>query len=142
MAIVSQLGPSYQIVADPKFIKQTWISLAKGCEKFRERVYNCSHFMQQMLPQVDGLTYPIQHRSTQSMNFVIQCISKFFTGAKLHDSCQILVTDHLGQNIFKQMKKSEFYANICQFLELLLAPINNVVAEPSRLVCCQHFQHC
>ena len=94
MAIVSRLGQSYQIVADPKFIKQTWISLTKCCEKFGEMVYNCSHFMQQMLPQVDGLTYPIQHRSTQSMNFVIQCITKFFTAAKLHGSCQILVTDN------------------------------------------------
>ena len=93
MAIVSRLGPSYQIVEDPKLIKQTWISLTKCCEKIREIVYNFSHFMQQMLPQVDGLTYPIQHRSTQSMNFVIQCITKFFTAAKLHDSCQILVTD-------------------------------------------------
>ena len=53
MAKVSRLGPSYQIVADPKFIKQTWISLTECCEKFGEMVYNCSHFMQQMLPQVD-----------------------------------------------------------------------------------------
>ena len=53
--------------------------------------------MQQMLPQVDGLTYPIQHRSTQSMNFVIQCITEFFTAPKLHDSCQILVTDSLSK---------------------------------------------
>ena len=105
LTIVSRLGPSYQIVADPKFIKQTWISLTKCCEKFREMVYNCSHFMQQMLPQVDGLIYPIQLRSTQSMNFVIQCITKFFTAAKLHDSCQSLVTDNLGQNIFEQLKK-------------------------------------
>ena len=97
MAIVSQLSPSYQIIADPKFIKQTWISLTKCCEKFREMVYSRSHFMQQMLPQVDGLTYPIQHRSTESMNFVIQCITKFFTAAKLHDSCQILVTDSLSK---------------------------------------------
>ena len=79
MAIVSQLGPSYQIY--------------------------CCLFMQQMLPQVDGLTYPIQHRFMQSMKFIIQCISKFFTVAKLHDSCQILVTDNLGQNIFEQVKK-------------------------------------
>ena len=97
MAIVSRLGPSYQIVADTKFIKQTWISLTKCCEKFREMVYNCSHFMQEMLPQVDGLTYLIQHRSTHSMNFVIQGITKFFTAAKLHDSCQILVTDCLSE---------------------------------------------
>ena len=68
-------------------------------------VYNCSHFMLQMPPNVDGLKYPIQHRSTQSMNFVIQCITKFFTAAKLHDSSQILVTDNLGQNIFEQVKK-------------------------------------
>ena len=94
IAIVSRLGPSYQIVADPKFIKQTGISLTKCCEKFKEMVYNCSHFMQQMLPQVDGLTYLIQHRSTQSINFVIQCITKFFTAAKLYYSCQILVTDN------------------------------------------------
>ena len=40
-------------------------------------VYNFSHFMQQMLPQVDGLTYPIQHRSTQSMNFLVQCVLNF-----------------------------------------------------------------
>ena len=94
MAIVSPLGPSYQIVADPKFIKQRWISLTKCCEKFRKMVYNCSsHFVQLMLPQVDGLTYPIQHRSIQSMNFVTQHITKFFAAAKLHDSCQILVTD-------------------------------------------------
>ena len=98
--------------------------------------------MQQMLPQVNGLTYPIQHRSTQSMNFVIQCITTFFTAAKLHDSCQILVTDNLGQNIFEQVKKREFYANICELLELPLPPINNVVAEQSQLVCCQIFQHC
>ena len=52
--------------------------LTECCEKFREMVYNyCFLFMQQMLPQVDGLTYPIQHRFTQSMNFIIQCISKF-----------------------------------------------------------------
>ena len=105
MAIVSRLGLSYQIIADPKFIKQTWISLTKCCEKFREMVYNCSHFMQQMLLQVDGLTYPIQHRSTKGMNFVIQCITNFFTAAELHDSCQILVTDNLGQNIFERVKK-------------------------------------
>ena len=105
MAIVSRLGPSYQIVADPKFIKQTWISLIKCSQKFREMAYNCSLFMQQMLPQVDGLTYPIQHRSTKSMNFVIQCRSKFFTVAKLRDSCEILVTDNLGQNKFEQVKK-------------------------------------
>ena len=123
MAIVSQSGPSYQIIADPKFIKQTWISLTKCCEKFRKMVYSRSHFMQQMLPQVDGLTYPIQHRSTESMNFVIQCITKFFTAAKLHDSCQILVTDNLGQNIFEQVKKSEFYANICELLELPFPPL-------------------
>ena len=61
--------------------------------------------MQQMLPQVDGLTYPIQHRFMQSMKFIIQCISKFFTVAKLNDLCQILVTDNLGQNIFEQVKK-------------------------------------
>ena len=79
MAIVSRLGQSYQIAADPKFIKQTWISLTKCCQKLREMVYNCSLFMQQMLPQIDGLTC---HRSTQSMNFVIQYISKFFTVAK------------------------------------------------------------
>ena len=106
MVIVSQLGPSYQILADPKFIKQTWIS--ECCDNFREMVYNyCSLFMQQMLPQVDGLTYPIQHRFTQSMNFIIQCISKFFllSVAKLHDSRQILVTDNLRQNIFEQVKK-------------------------------------
>ena len=78
--------------------------------------------MQQMLPQMDGLTYPIQHRSTQSTNFVIQCITKFFTAAKLHDSCQILVTDNLGQNKFEQVKKWEFYANICELLELPLPP--------------------
>ena len=96
MAIVSQLGPSYQIVADPKFIKQTWISLTKCCEKFREMAYNCSHFMQQLLPQVDGLTYLIQHRSTQSMNFVIQCITKFLLhAAKLHDSCQTFGHGHV-----------------------------------------------
>ena len=105
MAIVSRLGPSYQIVADPKFIKQTWISSTKCCEKFREMVYNCFHFMQQMLFQMDGLTDPIQHRSTQSMNFVIQFITKFFTAAKLQDSCKILVTDNPGQNIFEQVKK-------------------------------------
>ena len=105
MAIVRRLGPSYQIAANPQFIKQTWISLTKCCQTFREMVYNCSLFMQQMLPQVDGLTYPIQHRLTQSMNFVIQCISKFFTVAKLQDSCQFLVTDNLGQNIFEQVKK-------------------------------------
>ena len=68
-------------------------------------VYNCSHFMLQILPKLDGLKYPIQHRSIQSMNFVIQCITKFFTAAKLHDSSQILVTDNLGQNIFEQVKK-------------------------------------
>ena len=61
--------------------------------------------MQQMLPQDDGLTYPIQHRSTQSMNFIIQCVSKVSTVDKLHDSCQILVTENLGQNIFGQVKK-------------------------------------
>ena len=72
MAIVSWLGPSYQIIA-----KQTWISLTKCCEKFREMVYNFSHFMQQMLPQVDGLKYPIQHRSTKSMKFLIQCRLNF-----------------------------------------------------------------
>ena len=60
-------------------------------------VYNFSHFMQQMLSQVDGLTYLIQHRSTKSMNFVIQCKTKFFTAAKLHDSCQILVADSLSK---------------------------------------------
>ena len=98
--------------------------------------------MQQMLPQVDGLTCPIQHRSTQSMNFVIQCISKVFTVAKLRDSCQILITDNLGQNIFEQLKKLELYANICELLEFSPPPINNVVAEPSRLVWCQHFQLC
>ena len=92
--------------------------LTECCDKFREMVYNyCSLFMQQMLPQVDGLTYPIQHRFTQSMNFIIQCISKFFTVAKLHDSCQILITDNFGQNIFEQVKKCELYANICQLLE-------------------------
>ena len=70
--------------------------LTECCDKFREMVYNyCSLFIQQMLPQVDGLTYPIQHRFTQSMNFIIQCISKFFTVAKLQNSCQILVTDCL-----------------------------------------------
>ena len=80
--------------------------LTECCDKFREMVYNyCSLFMQQMLPQVDGLTYPIQHRFTQSMNFIIQCISNFFTVAKLQNSCQILVTDNLGQNIFEQVKK-------------------------------------
>ena len=113
MAIVSQLGPSYQIVVDTKYIKQTWISLTKCCEKFKEMVYNCSHFMQQMLPQVDGLTYPIQQRSTQSMNFVIQCITKIFTVAKLYYSCQILVTDNLGQNIFEH---SEEMIILCQYL--------------------------
>ena len=57
--------------------------LTECCDNFREMVYNyCSLFMQQMLPQVDGPTYPIQHRFTQSMNFIIQCISKFFTVAK------------------------------------------------------------
>ena len=61
--------------------------------------------MQQMLPQVDGMTYPIQHRFTQSMNFIIQCKSKFFTVAESHDSCQIWVTDNPGQNIFEQLKK-------------------------------------
>ena len=80
--------------------------LTEFCDKFREMVYNyCSLFMQQMLPQVDGLTYPVPHRFTQSMNFIIQCISKFFTLAKLHDSCQILVTENLGQNVFEQVKK-------------------------------------
>ena len=97
MAIISQLGPSYKIIADPKFIKQTWISLTKCCEKFRKMVYNCSQFKQQMLPQVDGLTYSIQHRSTESMNFIIQCITNIFTAAKLHDSCQSLVTDSLSK---------------------------------------------
>ena len=104
MAIVSRLCQSYQTMADPKFIKQTWISLTKCCEKFREMVYNCSHFMLQMLPKVDGLKYPIQQRSTQSMNFVIQCITKFFTAVNLHDSSQNLVTDNFGQNIFEQVK--------------------------------------
>ena len=61
--------------------------------------------MEQMLPQADGLTYPIQHRFMQSMKFIIQCISKFFAVAKLHDSCQIFVTDNLGQTIFEQVKK-------------------------------------
>ena len=61
--------------------------------------------MQQMLPKVDGLKYPIQHRSTQSMKFVIQCITKFFTAAELHDYCQILVIDTFEQNIFEQVKK-------------------------------------
>ena len=80
--------------------------LTECCDKFREMVYNCcSFFMQQTLPQVDGLTYPIQHRVIQSLNFIIQCISKLFTVAKLHDSCQILVTYNLGQNIFEQVKK-------------------------------------
>ena len=68
-------------------------------------IYNCSNFMLQMLPKVDGPKYPIQQRSTQSMNFVIQCITKFFTAAKLHDSSQILDTDNLGQTIFEQVKK-------------------------------------
>ena len=92
MVRVSQLGPSYQIVADPKFMK----NLFNGCcEKFREMVYNYwSLFMQQMLPQVDGLTYPIQHRFTQSMNFIIQYKLKFVTVGKSHDSCQIWVTDN------------------------------------------------
>ena len=74
--------------------------LTECCDKFRAMVYNyCSLFMQQMLPQVDGLTYLVQHRFAQSMNFIIQCVSRFFTVAKLHNSCQILVTDNLGQNI-------------------------------------------
>ena len=52
--------------------------LTECCEKFREMVCNyCFLFMEQMLPQVDGLTYPIQHRFTQGMNFIIQGISKF-----------------------------------------------------------------
>ena len=105
MAIVSRQGPSYQIVAGSKFIKQTLISLTKCCQTFREMAYNCSLFMQQMLHKAGGLTYPMQHRLTQSMNFVIQCISKFFTVAKLHGSCQILVTDNLGQNVFEQVKR-------------------------------------
>ena len=68
--------------------------LTESCEKFREMVYNyCSLFMQQMLPQVEGLMYPVQHRCTQSMNLIIQCISKFFTVTKLPDACQMLVTD-------------------------------------------------
>ena len=80
--------------------------LTECCDKLREMVYNyCSPFMEQMLPQIDGLTYPIQQRFTQSMNFIMQCISKSFTVAKLQNSCQILVTDNLGRNIFEQVKK-------------------------------------
>ena len=117
--------------------------LTECCDKFREMVYNfCSPFKQQMPPQIDGLTYPVQHRFTQSMNFIIQCISKFFTMAKLHNSCQILVVHNFGQNIFEQVKKWELYAKICELLELTPPPINNVVAERSRHVSCQHFQHC
>ena len=76
--------------------------LTECCDKFREKVFHfCSLFMQQMLPQIDGLTYPVQDRFTQSMNFIIKYISKFFTIAKLHNLCQILVTDNLGQNIIE-----------------------------------------
>ena len=68
--------------------------LTECCDKLREMVYSyCSLFMQQMLLQIDGLTYPIQQRFTQSMNSIIQCISK------------IMVTGNLGQNIFEQVKK-------------------------------------
>ena len=41
---------------------------------------------------------------------------------------------NLGQNIFEQVKKWELYANICELLEFAPPPINNFVAEPSRLV--------